>query len=59
MLAQLRNTQGLSSHLVEGPSCNGIGDDRPHIFYAVKIRRTGLSTGSSAHVSRYDTYDTL
>ena len=36
-----------------------LGDDRPHIFYAVKIRRTGLSTGSSAYVSRYDTYDTL
>ena len=24
--------------------CNGPGDDRPHIFYAVKIRGTGLTT---------------
>ena len=39
--------------------CNGPGDDRPLILYAVTIRGTGLITGSSAHVSRYYTDDTL
>ena len=61
MLDQSRNTQWISSHLVEGLYCNGPGDDKPQIFYAVKIRGTGRTTESSAHayVYRYDTDDTL
>ena len=39
--------------------CNGSGYDRPQIFYAVKIRGTGLTTESSAHVSRFDTDDNI
>ena len=40
-------------------SCNGPGDDGPQIVYGIKTRGTGLTTGSSVHISRYDTDETL